>query len=297
MSCSKESNGLKDAFTDRTITIDEHLGQGTVIGKVKESLEGNYVFSIAEQNPNGAIEVNAATGELYVADEELFDFEVYPELTTTIHVANTEGSTSVTITVQLEDIDDMVFFLEASRQAYLEAADGDWILITEQEYNQLANRIAGVVKSGTDDTQYVLEGTTRYELFEATCGNYNSHTIPENHRLFAFKYFATEEDVEGVNVKISLADVAPAYVSLPTVLPLHGSGNQFFVLKGGSDPAIRELRLGMYAAKGGLLVTDAQLDSQVLLARGNKEVLDEFPPQENAVVRYQGLSTEIIQWD
>lgn len=297
ISCSKDSNGLEGVFTDQAMTIEENPVQGTIIGKVKENLQGNYAFTIVEQSPNGALEINAATGELYVADKLLFDFEVYPELTATVKIANTEGSTSVNITVKLEDLDDIVFFLEASRQSYLEADYGDWILITEQEYNLLAERITGVVKSGTNDAEYALESTTFFELLNITFGNYNAHNIPENHRLFAFKYYATEENTEEVYIKISLTDVSPAYVSLPTVLPPHGKGDQFFVLKGGSDPAIRELRLGMYSPKGGLVVVEPELDSEVLISRGNVGILDEFPPTLNAVAKYQGLSTDIVQWD
>ena len=297
ISCSKGSNGLGESFNDQIIRIDENPTLGSVIGKVKENLQGNYVFTIEAQNPDGALEVNAATGELLVSDELLFNYEMHPELTATVQVANTEGSTLVNLNVTLNDIDDMAFFLETSRDAYLEASHGDWILITEGEYDLLADRITGVVKSGTNDSEYVLEGTTSFEAFNATYANYNAHNIPEAHRLFAFKYYATTDDVEDVNLKVALADVSPAFASLPAVLPPHGKGHQFFVLKGGSDAAIRELRLGMYSPKGGLVVIDSLLDSEVLFSSKNKEILDEFLPLQNAIGRYQGLSTDIIQWD
>ncbi|NAS13164.1 cadherin repeat domain-containing protein [Poritiphilus flavus] len=297
MSCAKDSNGLDDSFADQTITIEENPARGTIIGKIKENLQGNYVFTIVSQDPENALDINAATGELIISDELLFNYEIYPELTASIQIANTEGSTMVNLKVTLIDADDMVFFLGSSREAYLQAAYGDWIAITEEEYDLLAARIAGVVKSGTTEAQYQLEGTTSFDTFDATYANFNEYNIPEGHRLFAFKYFSTADEVEGVNIKVSLADVSPAYASLPAVLPPHGKGNQFFVLKGGSDPALRELRLGMYSPKSGLVVIDPTLDSEVLYGVDNSEILNDFPPVLNAVGRYQGLSTEIIQWD
>lgn len=296
-SCSKESSGLKDKFEDQIIQVDENVEPGSLIGTVKKTLADDYVFTIENQEPEGAININAVTGALFVSNEVLFDYELNPEISLMVKAANPNGSDLIKISIQLNDLDDIASFLESSRDVYLEAAHGDWITITEAEYNLLAERITGVVKSGTNDAEYALESTTSFELLNITFGNYNAHNIPENHRLFAFKYYATEENAEEVYIKISLADVSPAYVSLPTVLPPHGKGDQFFVLKGGSDPAIRELRLGMYSPKGGLVVIEPGLDSEVLISRGNVGILDEFPPTENAVAKYQGLSTDIVQWD
>ena len=297
LSCSKESTGLNNTFEDQTLQLDENIENGSPIGTVNKSLADGYVFTIESQEPVGAVQVNAATGELYVADELLFDYELHPQLQATIRVANPNGSTTVDVVIQLNNLDDVVSFLDSSKPAYLEAENGDWITITESEYNLLGERMANVAQSGTNDAEYALEGTTSFELLNITFGNYNAHNIPENHRLFAFKYYATEENAEEVYIKISLADVSPAYVSLPTTLPSHRKGDQFFVLKGGSDPAIRELRLGMYSPKGGLVVIEPELDSEVLISRGNVGVLDEFPPTQNAVAKYQGLSTDIVQWD
>ena len=295
-SCSKDAQGLMDTFQDQTITIDENPSLGSVLGKVKEGLQGNYAFTIAQQQPPGALEINAFNGELYVADAVLFDYETHPEINATVKVGSVDGHTSVNINLALNNIDDLLFFLNDSREAYLATPNGQWVQVTAEEYETLASRITGAVRSGTSEVQYGYEGTV-WDYDDATVGNQKTPTIPADHRLFAFKYYATKSNTEGTVVKIALADLSPAYASLSLPLPVHEVGHRHFVLKGGSEPALRALSLGMYASHGARIVTHPELDSQTLFSSGNVEIPDEFPPMENSIAQYQGLSTDIIQWD
>ena len=81
-------------------TINENPTNGEVVGSVQAS-GGNLNFTITFQNPAGALEVNASTGELTVADAALFDFETYPNMLATVSVENAVNIVSVNATVNL----------------------------------------------------------------------------------------------------------------------------------------------------------------------------------------------------
>lgn len=60
-------------------------------------------FSITAQTPEGALNINASTGELEVADAKLFDFETNPQLIATVKV---DGATNTgTVTVNLTNLE------------------------------------------------------------------------------------------------------------------------------------------------------------------------------------------------
>jgi len=83
-----------------TITINENPTNGDVIGSV-QATGGNLNFTITFQNPSGALEIDASTGELTVADAALFDFETYPNMLATVSVENAVNIVSVNATVNL----------------------------------------------------------------------------------------------------------------------------------------------------------------------------------------------------
>ncbi len=88
-----------------TITIDENPENGDELATLSGTVNrGDIVFSLSNQNPAGAMAVDATTGKLTVADASKFDFETNPTLTATAN-ATVEGETkSTTITVNLNDL-------------------------------------------------------------------------------------------------------------------------------------------------------------------------------------------------
>ncbi|PCE66055.1 hypothetical protein B7P33_01775 [Sediminicola luteus] len=92
---------------DFSATIDENPTNGQVLGTVQASGSGNTTFSISTQSPAGAITIDAATGELTVADANLFDFETNPVITATISVESGVDTANITATITLNDVSEL----------------------------------------------------------------------------------------------------------------------------------------------------------------------------------------------
>ncbi|TRX57700.1 BspA family leucine-rich repeat surface protein [Fulvivirga sp. M361] len=90
---------------DFNVTIPENPTSDQVLGQVQASASsGNVTFIISQQNPEGAMAIDANTGELTVANALLFDFETNNELTATIQLAAGTEAMTVTATVTLTDV-------------------------------------------------------------------------------------------------------------------------------------------------------------------------------------------------
>lgn len=112
MACSEED--LKEdatvSLTDMEVTIAENPTNGQVLGSIGLDVTGGEVtFSIESQTPDGAFDLDPATGSLIVADSALFDFEVNPTLTAEISGAIGEIEDQATVTVTLTDVASIVF--------------------------------------------------------------------------------------------------------------------------------------------------------------------------------------------
>ncbi len=131
VSCSKDSDEPTPQEIAITVTtenftkiMDENPLNGQIIGAVLGSTnEGSVTFSITEQSPLGAFSIDAASGELKVADAMLFDFETNPTITGTVKVANGVASQIALVTITLNDLmEDNIY-------------EGDVILRTQEEVN------------------------------------------------------------------------------------------------------------------------------------------------------------------
>lgn len=107
LSCSKDKDELKTIISTSNFvkTVDENQANGTALGIVNgTSNNGSVTFNIISQKPNGALVINANTGELSVNDSKLFDYEVNPEITAEIEVKSNEVTEKVTATIVLNDL-------------------------------------------------------------------------------------------------------------------------------------------------------------------------------------------------
>jgi uncharacterized protein YggU (UPF0235/DUF167 family) len=94
---------------DLTVAIDENPTDGQVVGAIQVDGSGTLSFSIASQTPAGALNIDAGTGELTVVDPNLFDFETNPVITATIQVDDAADTTMATATINLNDVDEIIF--------------------------------------------------------------------------------------------------------------------------------------------------------------------------------------------
>ncbi len=92
---------------DLTVAIDENPTDGQVVGSIQVSGNGTLSFTITAQTPAGALNIDAASGELTVADPNLFDFETNPVITADIEVDNSVYTVTATATINLNDVDEV----------------------------------------------------------------------------------------------------------------------------------------------------------------------------------------------
>ncbi|MFK7811567.1 MAG: DUF1566 domain-containing protein [Maribacter sp.] len=89
---------------DLNASIDENPLTGATIGTLSATGGGSLTYAITFQNPAGAFNIDENTGELSVADETLFDFEINPNMLATISVDNGVSSVSANAFVGNNDV-------------------------------------------------------------------------------------------------------------------------------------------------------------------------------------------------
>lgn len=93
---------------DFSTNIDENPTDGQSLGTIQASGDTTLTYSITTQSPNGALNINANSGELTVANPTLFDFEINPTITATVSVDNAGTVQTAAVTISLNDVDEIV---------------------------------------------------------------------------------------------------------------------------------------------------------------------------------------------
>lgn len=96
-SCADDKPVVQINLQDLEVTIDENPIDGQVLGTVQTNGNEATGFTIESQVPIGALTIDSNSGELMVADANLFDFELHTVITANIVADNAINSSSVTI--------------------------------------------------------------------------------------------------------------------------------------------------------------------------------------------------------
>lgn len=112
-SCENSDNEVNNEITvsisDFTTNIDENPSVGLSLGTVLATTnQGDISFSILQQTPNQAIEINETTGKITVLTESLFDYETNPTITGIVKAANSGISATANLTINLNDVNEVV---------------------------------------------------------------------------------------------------------------------------------------------------------------------------------------------
>ena len=136
-SCKEDDpEPVEVSITDFSTTLDENPENGKVLGTVAASVNrGEITLQLVSQNPAGAMAIDAATGELIVANAMLFDFETHPVLKATISATAAGVSQPAEVTVNLTDVAETVMTTPFA--------------ITIDE-NPTANQVLGMVSATSD---------------------------------------------------------------------------------------------------------------------------------------------------
>ncbi len=272
------------------LSMNEYPRSGDIVGNLSSNLTGTVEFELVSQSVADAMIIIG--NDLTVGDWLAYDYETNETITATIEASNETETQVINVEVTINNIDDIWAFLSASREEYEVAEDGDWVPIIESEYNDLANYLAEVTKSGATDAHF--SSTASLVSFQAaTVANDNGNTIPSGSYLFAFKNYSWANNAGNSKVKISEGDAGGPYMNVGSTLPLHNDEYNFFVLKGAESSTSAEAYLGMYAS-----VNPAYRNISGTSYRWNNSDTDNLDNSSiDQVFLYQGLSTTLKQWD
>ncbi len=272
-------------------TVDENQAGATSLGTIQASGQGALSFSITSQTPVGALAINASTGELTVADASAFDYETNTVISATVSVIDSQSTVTATVAINLNDMDNIMSSLSTSQADYTAATDGDWVIITEAEYDNLANMLNQITKVATSDAEYdnaIAVGTSTPNF---TIANNNGHDVPNSSYVFAFKFNAQTDASANNKVLIStINDITGPYSVLGNTLPASTTEDQFYVLKGSNNLTTSSGFLGFYNSNtmGYKSTGECGFTSGESLTLGISNSC--------GLMLYQGLSTTQMQW-
>ncbi|MBW2937472.1 cadherin repeat domain-containing protein [Aureisphaera sp. CAU 1614] len=108
LGCSRNSESEQQvtiSVTNFSISLSEITYNNQVIGTLNaSSSSGALQFSILSQVPDGAVSIDAETGELIVANSTLFDYETNPIISGTIRLSQGNNSENASFQILLEDV-------------------------------------------------------------------------------------------------------------------------------------------------------------------------------------------------
>lgn len=297
-SCGNDDDGLGNSINaeaNNSITLDENILSGQSVGTINASSNTPMTFTILEQDFANAIVINPSTGELTVGDASFFDFETNPVIQAVIEIDNGIETVTTGLRIDLNDKDDIEFYLSESKQDYINAQAGDWIEVTEVEYNNLAINLNDVSKIATNDADYnntALSSTISTTAANTTIANRNGETMPSGSYLFAFKYISGGVTT-ATKAKQSSVDITTGYQDIGNNFPMSpASGNHFLVLKTSDVPTTDVGYLAIYSDMKAF-----RNYPSILIHSGTGDT-NELPDiQSNNLFLYQGLSSTQKQWD
>lgn len=93
---------------DFSATVDENPSEGDQLGTISASTNnGTIRYTLVSQSNSGALDVNATTGVITVADPASFDFETNTTLTAVVRVAVGSVNQDITVTINVTDVNEI----------------------------------------------------------------------------------------------------------------------------------------------------------------------------------------------
>ena len=157
LSCSldsnQNSNEISISISDFILTVEENPVANKLLGTIDASTnQGDLTFSITEQIPNDAFDINSSTGELTVLTKSLFNFEMNSTITGIVKVQNGNVSENANVTIKLINVGEKYY-----KRSY-DYYDGKIVTNREIYYNSF-NKIDSIAlntnsRSSTQKVNY-----------------------------------------------------------------------------------------------------------------------------------------------
>lgn len=196
------------------------------------------------------------------------------------------GKPGTTITDQIEAN------LGASQAAYLAAAAGTWVPITNGEYAALANNLQEITRTGSTESEYL--GTLSGWNWGATTTANAGSPMPNGSYLFAFKVRSQPNVTVPAGCKVKISSTGPlnGYADLGNPLPAFQGYQSYFVLKGNTTATAAAGFMAFYTTDPTNL--GHKTNGGAYYATTDAANLPSVTA--NSQVLVQGLSTTILQW-
>lgn len=290
--------------SDSIFTLDENPELYTVIGTIKAtSNESPISYSIVNESVIGATHIDSTTGEIIVANPQVFDYELNPSIILTIGVKTNSLSKNIRVTINLNDIENFLEILSTSKDAFINSNENEWVQITREEYNLLATQMLNVTRIGMSEELYAsVENPNPYATGESKTVVNQGADIPSNSYVFACKFFCSEgfweTCVVGTKIKISTNTITDGFIDLGNSLGNIKTNNDyydtelFFVLKHNQIKTDAVGYLAVYDSKGQL----GDIETDLFHHESAGDVNSFSTSIYSNVLMYQGLSTTQKQW-
>lgn len=155
---------------DQSFSTSETPNNGYLIGDIQADVNPNKVtWSIVSGNYDLAFSIDPLTGELYVADGSLIDYET--EQSRTLIVQVTEGAKKTyeaTVTIDISDVNERPSAGDPVQASVLETVDDSAVLasVTATDPDTLADSGADATNDAFNDLSYAITGGDPDGLFE-----------------------------------------------------------------------------------------------------------------------------------
>lgn len=168
------TNEIEVTLSDFTTAISENPVENASLGTVPTTGTGTKSFSITTQTPTGALAIDAATGQLSVANHLLFDYETRTSITATVSVQSQSEIKTASVTITINN----VVFTEPANLAAKYLFDGNTNDGSGNAYTIITNT-ATLTSDRFDNANnaYAFNGAQYMEVPQITAFNIETITV------------------------------------------------------------------------------------------------------------------------
>ena len=167
--------------SDAAFAVAESSADGTVVGSVSASdpdASDTLSYAITGGDPSGAFAIDAATGQITVADSAQLDFETTPVFNLTVTVTDAGGLTdTATVTVKSDHLNEAPTANDAAFSLVENSADGTVVGSVSASDPDAGDTLSYAITGGDPSGAFAIDATTG-EITVADASQLDFETTP-----------------------------------------------------------------------------------------------------------------------